>query len=106
MKQTGKGSEGIKRAWRLACEREGINPKKPSRLPLLFALDADMNIPNGFKYSVDCSKPGSHPYCGSHVGCSGGGCGTSDSGSSGASHSEAGGDSAGSSCGGGCGGGD
>ena len=26
MKWTGKGPEGIKRAWRLACEQEGINP--------------------------------------------------------------------------------
>jgi len=110
MQQTGKGPDGIKRAWRLACEREGLSPKNPSRLPLLFALDADLNIPNGFKYSVDCKKPGSHPNCGSHIGCSGGSCGTSDSGSSSTSHSDAGGDSSGSgcgsSCGGGCGGGD
>ncbi|MDR4493446.1 MAG: hypothetical protein AB7P17_00460 [Nitrospirales bacterium] len=40
MKQTGKGPEGIKRASRLACEREGIRARNPSRLPLLFALDA------------------------------------------------------------------
>ncbi len=111
MKQTGKGPEGIKRAWRLACEREGINPKNPGRLPLVFSLDADLNIPNGFKYSLDCKKPGSHPYCGSHIGCSGGSCGAGDSGSSASSHGDAGGDSSGgsgcsSSCGGGCGGGD
>jgi hypothetical protein len=110
MKQTGKGQDGIKRAWRLACEREGINPKNPNRLPLLFALDTDLEIPNGFKYSVDCTKPGSHPHCGSHIGCSGGSCGTSDSESSSIFHSDSGGDSFGSgcssSCGGGCGGGD
>ncbi|MEJ2231840.1 MAG: hypothetical protein P8X46_11745, partial [Nitrospirales bacterium] len=107
MKQTGKGQDGIKRAWRLACEREGLSPKNPSRLPFLFALDADLDIFNGFKYSVDCTKPGSHPYCGSHIGCSGASCGTSDSVSSSIFHSDSGGDSSGfgcgSSCGGGCG---
>ena len=78
MRQASQGPQGIKRAWRLACEREGINPKRPTRLPLLFALDADLEIPDGFKYSIDCSRPGSHPYCASHVGCSGGSCGTSE----------------------------
>lgn len=110
MKQTGNGPEGIKQTWRWACEREDINPKKPSRLPLLFALDADLNIPNGFKYSLDCKKSGSHPYCGSHIGCSGGSCGTSDFGSSSSSHADVVGDSSGfscsASCGGGCSGGD
>ena len=110
MKQTRKGQDGIRRAWRLACEREGINPKNPSRLPLLFVLDADLEIFNGFKYTLDCTKPGSHPYCGSHIGCSGGSCGTSDSGSRFTSHGDSGGESSGfncgSSCGGGCGGGE
>ncbi len=32
--------DGIKRAWRLACHREGLDPKTPERLPLIFALDA------------------------------------------------------------------
>ncbi len=30
MQQTGKGPDGIKRAWRLACGREGLSPKIPS----------------------------------------------------------------------------
>jgi hypothetical protein len=106
MKREGKGPEGIRRTWHLACKRENINPQRPGRLPLLFALDADLDILNGFKYSVDCTRPGSHAYCGSHIGCSGGSCGTSDSDSSSISTSDAGGDSSGSSCGGGCGGGD
>jgi hypothetical protein len=29
-------SEGIKRTWALACKQEGIDPKTPTRLPLLF----------------------------------------------------------------------
>jgi hypothetical protein len=108
LKKKSKGKQGIKIAWRLACGREGINPKNPERLPLLFALDADLAIPNGFKYSLDCRKPGSHPYCAGHIGCGGdggtGGSDTSDSSSPGDSSGDSGGSSCGSSCGGGCGG--
>ena len=81
--------DSIKRAWRLACKIDGIDPKKPERLPLIFALDAMLAIPNGFNYALDCTHSRKGEYCASHIGC-GGGC----SGSSGCS-----GDS------GGCGGG-
>jgi hypothetical protein len=37
--------DGIKRAWRLACQRDGIDPKAPQSLPLLFALDACSALP-------------------------------------------------------------
>lgn len=72
--------EGIKRAWRLACLRERIDPKAPSRLPLLFAIDAELSIPDGFKYALNC-VPGRNEYCATHIGCGGGcsgghGCGT------------------------------
>jgi hypothetical protein len=30
--------DGIKRAWRLACRRDGIDPKAPQSLPLLLRL--------------------------------------------------------------------
>ena len=49
----------------------------PIRLPLLSALDADLKILNGFNI-VWIVASRSHPYCGSHIGCSGGSCGTSD----------------------------
>ena len=90
--------DGLKRAWRLACAHEGIDPKNPARLPLLFAIDADLKIENGFFYTPNC-KSGERPdgsagyYCGSHIGCSSG-CG----GDSGADSGDGGG------CGGGCGG--
>jgi hypothetical protein len=84
--------DGIKRAWKLCCKREKIDPQSPTRLPLLFALDGELNIPNGFRYSPDCSKTGDS-YCASHIGC-GSSCG---------SFLSCGGDS-GSSCGAGCGG--
>jgi len=45
---------GIRRCWRLACVEENINPRKPSRLPLLFALDQKLDISNGFRYLPDC----------------------------------------------------
>ena len=108
--------DGIKRAWRLACARDGIDPKNPARLPLLFSIDTDLNIPNGFRYSLNCaaaaaaagSMQNSGSYCASHIGC-GGGCGGdsggSDSGDGGGWFS---GDGDGAGCGGdgggGCGG--
>jgi len=61
-------SEGIQRTWALACKREGIDPKAPTQLPLLFAIDAKLEIGDGFKYSLDCRQPGSYPYCAMHIG--------------------------------------
>ena len=90
-------SEGIRRAWRLACARERIDPQKPDRLPRLFALDAALLIVGGFIYHLDCmaaQKAGmGDGYCASHIGCGG------SSGCAGDSSSSDGGDG-----GGGCGG--
>jgi hypothetical protein len=47
-------SDGLRRAWWFACKDEDINWKQPSRLPLLFALDGQLQIPNGFRYDLDC----------------------------------------------------
>lgn len=96
--------KGIKTAWRIACVRQNINWKSPTVLPTLFAIDAALNIPDGFRYELNCKAAalaaGTYPYCASHIGC--GGC----AGSSGCSgNSDSGGD-AGCGGGGGCGGGD
>lgn len=68
--------EGIKRAWRLACAKERINPNNPTRLPLIFAIDSMLNIPNGFKYSLNCKDKNSPSYgggyCAGHIGCTSG----------------------------------
>ncbi len=91
-------TQGIRRAWHLACREEGINPKAPERLPLLFALDAQLGIAGGFVYALNChdaAASSSGAFCASDIG---GGCGGSSDGSS------DGGDG-GSSCGSGCGGG-
>ncbi|MBE1188306.1 hypothetical protein IH740_25820, partial [Escherichia coli] len=45
--------EGIQRAWKLACRREGIDPLNPTRLPLLFALDTELAIADGFRYALN-----------------------------------------------------
>lgn len=90
-------SDGLKRAWRLACAHEKINPKAPERLPRLFAIDAALGIAGGFVYQLDClaatGGAAGSGYCASHIGC-GSGC----SGDSGGSDGDGGG------CGGGCGG--
>jgi hypothetical protein len=95
--------DGIKRAWRLACVRERIDPKKPDHLPLLFAIDGMLGIDDGFRYQLSC-QPGAagSSYCASDIGC-GSGCGGGCSGGSSCGGSSDGGE--GGSCGGGCGGG-
>jgi hypothetical protein len=89
---------GIRRAWRLACQRDGIDPRAPQSLPLLFALDAMLGIADGFVYQLDCqasAKSGNgSAYCAGHIGCGGDGCGGSSDG-----------DGDGSAADGGCGGG-
>ncbi|MDH5409495.1 MAG: hypothetical protein OEY00_12860 [Gammaproteobacteria bacterium] len=99
--------EGIKRAWRLACAKEHIDPKNPNRLPLIFAIDAMLNIENGFKYSLNCKDKNSPTgdYCAGHIGCSSGCAGDSGSSSdSGGLFDGAFNSNCSSGCGGGCGG--
>ena len=84
-------TEGIKRTWRIACHLEKIDPRNPARLPMLFAMDAMLAIPNGFHYMLHC-EPGGNTYCASSIGC-GSGCGGS-----------CGSDTDGGGCGSGCGG--
>jgi hypothetical protein len=114
---------GIQRCWHFACHEENINPKQPSRLPLLFALDSKLQVANGFVYVPDCSgfkrkgDDGSTTYCGADLGDFSAGCGGGSSSwggdsffggdsDSGSDCGDGGGGDGGSSCGGGgCGGG-
>ena len=50
-----RSNDGLRRAWYWACKDEAIAPKAPTRLPLLFALDAKLKIENGFHYVPDCN---------------------------------------------------
>ncbi|MFN0317728.1 MAG: glycine-rich domain-containing protein [Burkholderiales bacterium] len=81
-------NDGLKRTWWHACKEENIDPKNPSRLPLLFALDAKFGIKDGFRYTPDCKEArlrgngssycaGDIPSsgCGGGLGCTGGGSG-------------------------------
>jgi hypothetical protein len=94
-------NEGLRRVWWHTCKYENIDPVHPTRLPLLFALDAKLKIPNGFVYHPRCEelrKGGSGAaYCGgdfASASIDGGTDGFGDAGSG-----DGGGD------GGGCGGG-
>lgn len=74
---------GLRRVWTRACLEENINPRKATRLPLLFALDEKLNVKNGFRYTLDCQgvrakkanekdkdkdgSSGSAVYCGSDM---------------------------------------
>jgi hypothetical protein len=64
---------GLRRVWWHACLEENINPRTPTRLPLLFALDEKLKVEGGFRYVPDCSGvrregekggSGGTPYCG------------------------------------------
>jgi hypothetical protein len=71
-------SAGIRRSWRLACRRAGIDPRAPTALPLLFAIDSRLAIPDGYRYALNCAgvNAAAVTYCASHIGC-GGGCSSS-----------------------------
>ena len=64
-------NEGLRRCWWFCCREENINPKNPTRLPLLFAIDNKLKISDGFVYTPDCSQlrnrqnnDGGSVYCG------------------------------------------
>lgn len=107
-------SAGLRRCWAQVCREELINPLKPARLPLLFALDAKLAIANGFHYAPDCSgaqfnKDPNHGvviHCGGDLSWSSSDSGDSGSGGDSGSDDKSGGSSSDSSSdGGGCGGG-
>ncbi|NJD23940.1 MAG: hypothetical protein FIB06_00895 [Betaproteobacteria bacterium] len=66
---------GLRRCWWYACRQENINPRSPTRLPLLFAIDAKLAIADGFRYVPDCRSvrreddaAGGAVYCGGDFG--------------------------------------
>lgn len=113
-------NDGLRRTWYWACKEESIDPRKPARLPLLFALDIKFAIAGGFHYIPDCRAieraTGTDAHCGSSFGDSSSDSGSSgDAGGFGGSESSGSGDGGssdgggasdgGGGCGGGCGGG-
>jgi len=109
-------NDGLRRCWWQLCREENIHPQRPTRLPLLFALDRKLQIKNGFLYLIDCRNPvesakladsGLPIHCATDLrplqrDRSGSACGggSSCSGDSGGGHG-----CSGSGCSGGCGGG-
>jgi hypothetical protein len=49
-------NDGLARCWWQACREEDINPRLPTRLPLLFAIDRKLSIDGGFFYLLDCTN--------------------------------------------------
>lgn len=98
-------NEGLRRVWWHACREENIDPAKPQRLPLLFALDAKFSIGDGFVYAPDCTAPRragqGNVHCGADFGDS-----SIDGGTDGFGDGAGDGGGDGGGCGGGCGGGD
>src|SRR5262245_926281 len=54
---TRESNAGLRRCWWYACLEDNINPRSPTRLPLLFALDEKLHVPDGFRYAADCKAP-------------------------------------------------
>ncbi len=106
MSNAGSNAAGLLRCWQQACIDENINFKNPQRIPLLFAIDAKLNIPNGFRYVPNCNgvkREGQHTdsgvvYCAGDFSSSSSEFGTELSSSSDGDSSSSDG------CGGGCGG--
>jgi hypothetical protein len=114
-----KSNTGLRRVWWYCCKYENIDPRNPTRLPLLFALDVKLSIPAGFVYHHRCEalRAGGTAlvYCGGDFSSSsfdGGTAGFGDGAGDGGGHGGggdggggSGGDGGGSCGGGGCGGG-
>src|SRR5689334_14112421 len=112
-----KNNEGLRRVWWYCCREENIDPEYPTRLPLLFALDAKYNVAGGFVYHPRCEQlrqgggtSAGAAHCGgdfasSSIDGSTAGFGDSGGDGSGGDSGGSGGDSGGGDGGGGCGGG-
>jgi len=98
--------QGLQRAWIGACADEGMQADQTQRLPLLFALDAELGIAGGYRYVPDCRQLGADrgdTHCAVALSsCGGSSSSSSSSRDDGGSDGDAGGsDGGGSSCGGG-----
>jgi hypothetical protein len=52
--KSAKRNDGLRRIWHWACQQEQIDPRSPAYLPVLFAIDNRLRIPDGFHYVPDC----------------------------------------------------
>lgn len=49
-------TNGIINVWTLACQMDNIDPENPHKLPTIFSIDSELNIKNGFHYTLDCTQ--------------------------------------------------
>jgi len=59
----------VKNAWRYACQLQKMDPKSPTQLPLIFAIDDLLRIEGGNSYSLSADASDGNV---NHIGCSGG----------------------------------
>lgn len=59
----------MKMTFNQACILFNLSTKSPHKLPPLFALDARLNIPQGFNYSLRCLHENDGSFCLSNIGC-------------------------------------
>lgn len=52
MQGSNKAQLSIRKTWRACCSIASISPRKPHQLPILFALDAQLHIPDGYYYTT------------------------------------------------------
>ena len=100
-------NDGLRRCWYWACKEESIDPRAPTRLPLLFALDRKFAIEGGFAYVPDCGDINRQSSSGAHCGSSfsdDSHSGSADTFGGAEAGSASGGDGDGGGDGGGCGG--
>lgn len=74
MEDKNTASKDLKIVWTLACNKEGIDVSDPHKLPLIFSLDALLNIPDGFRYTLDCKeieKEEKLTFCAKNIGSMG-----------------------------------
>ena len=67
----------LRRTWKISSQRANSDPLKPSVIPLIFSLDMELDILDGFFYTLDeqhLSTPDENPsgqsYFAGNIGCS------------------------------------
>lgn len=68
MKSQKVAQESIQKIWIISCDRENITANFPEKLPILFLLDNLLNIPDGFKYTLDCNEEDKEYFCVDYIG--------------------------------------
>ena len=74
MGKTAAEDAGLRRTWRYVCVEENIDWRRPTRLPLLYAIDEKLKIAFGRHYNLEQQRA-TFGAANAGMGCGGGGCG-------------------------------